>query len=259
MTSMARLSQAANRARVERNRRRILHGAIGLAVAIGLAIVWIPRPAGGVSTEGDSIFRLTPAALPGSLNGTGAAALQSSGPTRSGSTPSAAPVHGEPGSSTGPAGLPSDAMPGQRLPLTSGRSPAEGGSMGLDGPAGPCPRPLVADTQPLSGRGTTGHVGHGSMGLWRVTAYDANCQICGTTGTTASGAKAQGHLVAADWNVLPKGSWVRVPGYAGGSWVQVLDRGGAIKGNRLDVLCKTHADAVRWGVRYLNVEIQHGR
>ncbi len=37
--------------------------------------------------------------------------------------------------------------------------------------------------------------------------------------------------------------------------VPVLDRGGVIKGHRLDVLFPTHEAAMQWGVRRLEVTI----
>ena len=35
----------------------------------------------------------------------------------------------------------------------------------------------------------------------------------------------------------------------------VEDRGGAIQGNRIDVYMNSHAEAIAWGVRYLDVEV----
>ncbi len=37
--------------------------------------------------------------------------------------------------------------------------------------------------------------------------------------------------------------------------VEIWDRGGAIKGNRLDVFFDTHSKAREWGVRYLEVKV----
>ena len=62
-----------------------------------------------------------------------------------------------------------------------------------------------------------------------------------------------GNLVAADPKLLPLGSIVSIPGYAGDAVVPVLDVGGAIKGNKLDVLYATHARARQWGVQELEV------
>lgn len=94
----------------------------------------------------------------------------------------------------------------------------------------------------------------------RVTAYSPDERSCGASadGITASGYSVLtngGFLVAADPRVLPLGSLVRVPGYDDGAVVPVLDTGGAIKGDRLDVLYPTHELAVEWGVQELEVEV----
>jgi len=94
----------------------------------------------------------------------------------------------------------------------------------------------------------------------RVTAYSPDERSCGkfADGITASGRPVTtngGRLVAADTTLLPFGTMVSVPGYSGGRPVPVLDRGGAIKGHRLDVLFTTHERAMRWGVQHLDVTI----
>lgn len=94
----------------------------------------------------------------------------------------------------------------------------------------------------------------------RVTAYSPDARSCGSSADniTASGYSVWtngGRLVAADTAVLPLGSMVSIPGYDAGGVVPVLDRGGAIKGHRLDVLFPTHEQAKRWGVRDLKVTI----
>lgn len=94
----------------------------------------------------------------------------------------------------------------------------------------------------------------------RVTAYAPDPRCCwpypGTT--TASGLSVKtnrGKLVAADTRILPFHSLVSVPGYHGGEAVPVLDRGGAIKGSRLDVLMPTFAQAQQWGSRMVDVKV----
>ncbi|MFZ9879908.1 MAG: 3D domain-containing protein [Phycisphaerales bacterium] len=94
----------------------------------------------------------------------------------------------------------------------------------------------------------------------KVTAYSPDERSCGASadGITASGHSVLtngGFLVAADPKVLPLGSLVSVPGYDEGAVVPVLDVGGAIKGNRLDVLFPTHAEAMRWGVQTIDVTV----
>lgn len=93
-----------------------------------------------------------------------------------------------------------------------------------------------------------------------VTAYSPDWRSCGESadGITATlhhvstnGAK----LVAADPKLLAYGSLLTIPGYDAGKVVPVLDCGGAIKGNRLDVLFPTHEEARKWGVRKLKVTV----
>ena len=64
-----------------------------------------------------------------------------------------------------------------------------------------------------------------------------------------------GRFVAADSALLPFGTRLIVPGYAGDTPVRVLDRGAAIRGNRLDVFFPDHETARRWGVRWLDVAV----
>jgi len=94
----------------------------------------------------------------------------------------------------------------------------------------------------------------------RVTAYapDPRCTFPYPGTTTASGLSVKtngGKLVAADTTLISLHSLVVVPGYAGGTAVPVLDRGGAIKGARLDVLLPTFATAKNWGSRMLEVKV----
>jgi 3D (Asp-Asp-Asp) domain-containing protein len=48
-----------------------------------------------------------------------------------------------------------------------------------------------------------------------------------------------------------------ISGYNDGQPVKVLDRGGAIRGDRLDVFFASHQEALEWGVRYLDVKVHH--
>ncbi len=120
----------------------------------------------------------------------------------------------------------------------------------------------------------------------RVTAYCPCSKCCGSysDGITASGHKiSQGdRFVAAD-KTYPFGTEMLIPGYNTGDGyknskkcdnsnehknskecessknngaVEVLDRGGAIRGKRLDVFFNTHQEALEWGVRHLDVKIR---
>lgn len=95
--------------------------------------------------------------------------------------------------------------------------------------------------------------GSGNVKVYKVTAYCACAKCCGghANGYTASGTKAtQGRTVAAPSN-LSFGTKLII----NGKEYVVEDRGGAIKGNRIDVYVNSHAEALRWGVKYLPVEV----
>jgi 3D (Asp-Asp-Asp) domain-containing protein len=90
-----------------------------------------------------------------------------------------------------------------------------------------------------------------------VTAYCPCKRCCGrfADGRTASGRRATGRLIAAP-KPLKFGTRIDVPGYG---VAPVADRGGAIRGRRLDVLFPTHRQARQWGRRRLTVYVFRGR
>jgi 3D (Asp-Asp-Asp) domain-containing protein len=47
-----------------------------------------------------------------------------------------------------------------------------------------------------------------------------------------------------------------IPGYNDGQPVKVVDRGGAIRGDKLDVFFHSHQVALEWGVQYLDVQVR---
>jgi len=94
----------------------------------------------------------------------------------------------------------------------------------------------------------------------RVTAYCPCSKCCGQY---ADGMTACGHViqpgdtfVAADKRYA-FGTKMLVPGYGHGQAVKVLDRGGAIKGNRVDVFFPSHQEALEWGVQHLDVKVHN--
>lgn len=93
--------------------------------------------------------------------------------------------------------------------------------------------------------------------LMNVSGFCKESCCCGVfaDGITASGEPAEGYFVAAPPD-YPFGTLMAIPGYAGGKFVPVLDRGGAIKGNKLDVFFKTHQEALEWGRQELEVEVK---
>jgi 3D (Asp-Asp-Asp) domain-containing protein len=89
--------------------------------------------------------------------------------------------------------------------------------------------------------------------VWlRASAYDACYQCCGKTdGITASGFKATAnHTIAAP------------PEYAFGQEMEingityvVEDRGGAIKGDKIDIFFDTHEEATAFGVQWVEAKV----
>ena len=96
--------------------------------------------------------------------------------------------------------------------------------------------------------------------LMEVTAYCACQKCCGprAQGVTASGRHVSyngGRFVAADTSVLKFNTNLIIPGYANNKPVKVLDRGGAIKGHKLDVFFASHQEARKWGRQKLWVTV----
>lgn len=113
------------------------------------------------------------------------------------------------------------------------------------------PSPEVRDTNVSSGEWQTVRM--------RVTGY-CPCEKC--CGDSADGITANGHriqpgdtFVAADRRYA-FGTEMIIPGYSNSQIVKVLDRGGAIRGDKLDAFFHTHQAALEWGVRYLDVQVR---
>lgn len=94
-----------------------------------------------------------------------------------------------------------------------------------------------------------------------VSAYCICEKCCGKRpdnplyGITASGVDVKGFygLCIAAPPEYPFGTVMEVPGYG---IATVADRGGAIKGNKLDILFRTHQEALNWGQRTLIVKVE---
>ena len=92
----------------------------------------------------------------------------------------------------------------------------------------------------------------GETKIFKVTAYCACAKCCGKqTGITASGTRATAGRTIAASSQFAFGTKLVI----NGNVYTVEDRGGAIKGNRIDIYMNTHAEALRWGVKYLPVQV----
>ena len=93
-----------------------------------------------------------------------------------------------------------------------------------------------------------------SLGTFKITGYCSCAACCGkTTGITASGTRATaGRTIAADTSRFPFGTKLKF----NGNTYTVEDRGGAIRGNRIDLYFSSHSEALAWGVRYMEVLVE---
>lgn len=96
---------------------------------------------------------------------------------------------------------------------------------------------------------------HGEpLGRFKITAYTAGYESCGKRpddplyGITATGTRVrENHTIASDWDVLPPGTKVRIEGLT--HIYTVEDRGGAVRGNHIDLYIEDLDEALQWGVR----------
>lgn len=104
----------------------------------------------------------------------------------------------------------------------------------------------------------SGHRGvNEDIGTFNVSWYGADCKGC--SGQTSTGIWVDksiyynGYGVAAsDWSVIPPFSIIEVEGY--GQYI-VLDKGGAIKGKKLDLLTTSEAKSMEHGRQHLKVKV----
>ncbi|MHC4265850.1 MAG: 3D domain-containing protein [Planctomycetota bacterium] len=118
--------------------------------------------------------------------------------------------------------------------------------------------PLLPDNTDISNPVAVSTVQWQTVNM-RVTAYCPCSECCGqfSDGITANGHKInQGDRFAAADKRFPFKTDLVIPGYNSDKPVKVLDRGGAIQGNRLDVFFNTHDEALAWGIQYLDVKIR---
>ena len=95
--------------------------------------------------------------------------------------------------------------------------------------------------------------------VFKATAY-CSCKKCCDKdpsdkwyGITASGKKAKWGTIAVDRKVIKLGSSLRIKGFPN-TIFRAEDVGGAIKGRHIDVWFPSHRDALKFGVRNINIE-----
>ena len=90
-----------------------------------------------------------------------------------------------------------------------------------------------------------------SLGVFQTTAY-CPCYSCseGWGRHTSTGAIASArHTIAVDPRVIPYGSRVMINGMV----YTAEDRGGAVKGNHIDIFFDTHGETRQYGTQYTEV------
>jgi len=95
--------------------------------------------------------------------------------------------------------------------------------------------------------------------VFKATAY-CSCKRCCDKdpsdkwyGITATGKKARWGTVAVDKRVIMLGSTLRIKGFPN-TIFRAEDVGGAIKGNHIDVWFPSHREALKFGVRNINIK-----
>ena len=92
-----------------------------------------------------------------------------------------------------------------------------------------------------------------SLGKFKITAYCSCSKCCGKSdGITASGTKATAGRTIAAPSTFKFGTKLIINGHE----YTVEDRGGAIKGNRIDIYFDSHQEALNFGVKYIEVFIE---
>lgn len=106
---------------------------------------------------------------------------------------------------------------------------------------------------------TTGYCNCGACCGWEIAADGSPVYSYGSmkgkpkkVGLTSSQTTAKHGTIAADPKVFAPGTRIEVPGYGRGV---VEDRGGAIKGDHIDLWFPSHEEAKRWGVRRLKCAV----
>lgn len=93
------------------------------------------------------------------------------------------------------------------------------------------------------------YVGECKISAYCKENYPHICNDGDSTYTATMTTPTVGRTIAVDPNVIPYGSEVNINGK---SYV-AEDTGGAIKGNRVDILFETHQEALNFGIQHTDV------
>ena len=103
-------------------------------------------------------------------------------------------------------------------------------------------------------RGSSAEPSSGKEFYVTATAYTPNCAGC--SGISAAGINLRENpnlkIIAVDPNVIPLGTKVWVEGYGN---AVAGDTGGAIKGNKIDILVQSKSQAVNWGRKKVRIKV----
>ena len=96
-----------------------------------------------------------------------------------------------------------------------------------------------------------------SMGMCKITAYCREnyphiCNNGDSTYTATMTTPTPGRTIAVDPSMIPYGSEVIINGHI----YIAEDCGGAVKGNRIDILFATHQEALDFGIQYAEVYVK---
>lgn len=113
---------------------------------------------------------------------------------------------------------------------------------------------VAVGTKPTGAQAINVNISSGREIYVSSTAYTASCNGC--SGVTATGLNLKNNpnakVIAVDPSIIPLGSKVYVEGYG---YAVAADKGGAIKGHKIDVFFSSTSDAYRWGVKKVKVRI----
>ena len=110
-----------------------------------------------------------------------------------------------------------------------------------------------ATSRATTSRTASAHSAGGTTKIFKVTAYCSCAKCCGghASGYTSSGTEATAGRTVAASGQFSYGTKLLI----NGKEYTVEDRGGAVKGDKIDIYMNSHAEALAWGVKYLPVQI----